>query len=96
MVSLEDIRRRRQDILRIAARHGARNVRIFGSLTRGDAKAGSDVDILVKLDDRCSLIDHIALMRELEELLGCPVDVVSEDALDLVIRSRVLAEGVPL
>jgi len=96
MAALNDILGRRKEILRIAARHGAHNVRLFGSLVRGEAAADSDVDFLVRLDDDRSLIDHIALIRELEDLIGCRVDVVTEDALHRVIRARVLAEGVPL
>lgn len=96
MVTVDDIRRRREEILRIAAGHGAHNVRLFGSVVRGEAMEGSDVDLLVKLDDDRSLIDHIALMRELEDLLRCAVDVVSEDALHRSIRARVLQEGVAL
>jgi len=96
MSALNDILGRRKEILRIAARHGAHNVRVFGSVVRGEAAADSDVDFLVRLDDDRSLIDHIALIRELEDLIGCRVDVVAEDALHRVIRARVLAEGVPL
>jgi len=96
MAALNDIRGRRKEILRIAARHGAHNVRLFGSVVRGDAAADSDVDFLVRLDDDRSLMDHIALIRELEDLIGRRVDVVAEDALHRVIRARVLAEGVPL
>ncbi|MGB2754211.1 MAG: nucleotidyltransferase family protein [Phycisphaerae bacterium] len=96
MSALNDILGRRKEILRIAARHGAHNVRLFGSVVRGEAAADSDVDFLVRLDDDRSLIDHIALIRELEDLIGCRVDVVTEDALHRVIRARVLAEGVPL
>jgi len=96
MAALNDILGRRKDIHRIAARHGAHNVRVFGSVVRGEAAADSDVDFLVRLDDDRSLIDHIALIRELEDLLGCRVDVVTEDALHRAIRARVLAEGVPL
>ena len=96
MSALNDILGRRKEILRIAARHGAHNVRLFGSVVRGDAAADSDVDFLVRLDDDRSLMDHIALIRELEDLIGRRVDVVAEDALHRVIRARVLAEGVPL
>jgi len=96
MAALNDIRGRRKEILRIAARHGAHNVRLFGSVVRGEAATDSDVDFLVRLDDDRSLIDHIALIRELEDLIGRRVDVVTEDALHRVIRARVLAEGVPL
>jgi hypothetical protein len=96
MVALNDILSRRDEILRIAARHGARDVRIFGSVVRGEAGEGSDVDFLVRLDDDRSLLDHIALIRELEDLIGCRVDVVAEDDLHRAIRARVLAEGVNL
>jgi predicted nucleotidyltransferase len=96
MVALNDILSRREEIVRIAAKHGVHQVRVFGSVVRGEAGEASDVDFLVRLDDDRSLLDHIALMRDLEALLGCRVDVVSEDALHRVIRARVLAEGVPL
>ena len=96
MPSLNDIRRIRGESLRGAAKHGARNVRLFGSVLRGEAKEGSDVDVLVHLDDRASLLDHIALMRELEALLGCPVDVVNDEVLHRAIRERVLAEAMEL
>jgi predicted nucleotidyltransferase len=93
MVSFSDIQAKRQQILTAAQHHGAHNVRIFGSVARGDNTSSSDVDFLVKLDDDRSLLDHIALIRELEELLNCKVDVVSEDALHLRIKDQVLAEG---
>jgi predicted nucleotidyltransferase len=96
MVALNDILIRRDEILRIAARHGAHDVRLFGSVVRGEAGADSDVDFLVRLDDDRSMIDHIALIRELEDLIGCRVDVVSEDALHRFVRSSILAEGMPL
>ena len=96
MPILRDIRRRRRDILRVAAKHGARNVRVFGSVVRGEAGETSDVDLLVKMDEDRSLLDHVALMRELQELLGCKVDVVSERALHRLLREQILAEGIPL
>lgn len=96
MVSLNNIVEQREAILRIAAKHGAKDVRVFGSIVRGQAGKGSDVDILVHLDDDRSLLDHIALMQDLEDLLGCKVDVVEEDALHQLIRRRVLSEAVAL
>ncbi|HET6442179.1 MAG TPA: nucleotidyltransferase family protein [Phycisphaerae bacterium] len=96
MVALGDILSRREEILRVAARHGAHHVRVFGSVVRGEAGKNSDVDFLVRLDLDRSLLDHIALIRELEGLMGCRVDVVTEDDLHHAIRARVLAEGVPL
>ena len=77
----EMVTSKRERILRIAAQHGARNVRIFGSAAQGRAGPESDVDLLVELEPGRSLMDHVALVQELEELLGCKVDVVSEKAL---------------
>jgi predicted nucleotidyltransferase len=96
MVSLNNILDRREEILRIAAKHGASNVRIFGSVVRGQADAGSDLDILVHLNDECSLLDQVALMYDLEALLGCKVDVVEDDALHRSLRDSVLAEALAL
>jgi hypothetical protein len=96
MVALNDILSRREEILRIAARHGAHHVRVYGSVVRGEAGEKSDVDFLVRLDDKRSLIDHIALAQDLEDLFGCRVDVVTERALHRLVRDQVLAEAVPL
>jgi hypothetical protein len=86
----------RAAILGIAAKHGARNVRVFGSTALGTAADGSDVDILVDLDADRSLLDHVGLQQELEELLGCDVDVVVEGGLSPYLQERILAEAVPL
>jgi hypothetical protein len=96
MVALNDILNRREEILRIASRHGAHDVRLFGSVVRGEAGKDSDVDFLVRLDEDRSLIDHIALAQDLEDFFGCKVDVVTEDALHRFVRDHVLAEAVPL
>jgi len=96
MVALSDILGRRDEILRVAARHGAHHVRVFGSVVRGEAGEDSDVDFLVRLDADRSLIDHVAFMQDLEDLFGCRVDVVTERALHRLIRDCVLAEAVPL
>jgi predicted nucleotidyltransferase len=91
-MNLEQVRQRRAEIEQIAAAYGARNVRIFGSLARGDAGPGSDVDILVKFERGRSLLDLIAIQQDLTELLGCNVDVVSEGALrpgDRILREAV-------
>jgi len=92
----ELLRSKREDILRLAARHGARNLRLFGSAARGEAGEGSDVDLLVELEPGRSLFDHISLVQDLEDLLNCKVDVVSEKALHWYIRDRVLEEATPL
>ena len=87
---------KREEILRIAARHGASDVRIFGSVVRDEDDESSDVDFLVKLDKNRSLMDHAALVMEMEDLLCRPVDVVTESGLKERIRGRVLSEAVPL
>jgi len=92
----ELLREKREDILLIAAKHGARNVRIFGSVVRGDATPTSDVDVLVDLEPNRSLFDLGAFLEELKSLLGCRVDVVTEKGLRARIRDRVLQEAVSL
>ena len=92
----EFIQEKRHDILQIATEHGARNVRIFGSVARGDARAESDVDILVKMDQGRSLLDLSALVMDLRDLLGRKIDVVSEDGLYWLLRRRILREAKPL
>jgi hypothetical protein len=77
--TLEDLRARRDEILEIAARRGARNVRVFGSVARGDADGRSDVDFLVDMDRGRSLFDMGGLLMDLSELLECEVDVATEN-----------------
>lgn len=96
MLTRENLRARRDEILRIAAQHGARNVRVFGSVARGEATPASDVDILVDLDPGYSLFDLGALLMDLQALLGLPVDVVTEKGLRARIRDEVLREAVPV
>lgn len=93
---LSDIRRHREEILRIAHRHGAHDVRVFGSLARGEAVDGSDIDLLVKTVSATSAWFPAGLILELEDLLGQKVDVLTEGALHWYLRDRVLAEAVPL
>jgi predicted nucleotidyltransferase len=96
-MSLEELlRQRRSEILRIAAVHGARNVRIFGSIARGEADERSDVDLLVEMEPGRSLFDLGGLQFDLEAALERPVDVVTERGLRARIRERVLQEAVPL
>ena len=90
------IKDKRAEILRIAARLGARDVRVFGSVARKEADAGSDVDFLVDMEPGRSLLDVGGLQMELEALLGCRVDVVTERGLKSRIRERVLREAVPV
>ena len=90
------IREKRPEILKIAARHGAYNLRLFGSVARGEADEASDVDILVELEPDRSLLDLGGFLADLEVLLQCKVDVVTERGLKTRIRDRVLQEAVPL
>ena len=90
------IRNRRDEILRIATEHGAYNVRVFGSLARGEDSPGSDVDILIELEPGRSLLDIVAIKQDLEDLLARKVDVVTEAALSPYIRDRILQEAVGL
>jgi len=92
----ELVQARREDILRAASKRGAYNVRIFGSVARGDADEQSDLDLLVDMESGRSLFDLGGLLTDLEELLGYPVDVVTEKGLKDRIRSHVLSEAIPL
>ncbi len=92
----ELIKTRREEILRLADEHGARNVRIFGSVARGEADADSDVDFLVDMEPGRSLLDLAGLLVQLEELFQRRVDVVTENGLRERIHDRVLKEAKPL
>lgn len=94
--TLRLLRRRRKSILRVASRHGGRSVRVFGSVVRREDRPGSDVDFLVEFESGRSLFDQAALLLDLRDLLGRPVDVVSPEGLRDRIREEVLREAVPL
>jgi predicted nucleotidyltransferase len=87
---------KRDEILRIAARHGAQRVRVFGSVARGEPAPTSDLDLLIDLEPGRSLLDLGGLLMDLQQLLDCPVDVVTPEGLRPRIRERVLQEAVPL
>jgi len=93
---IELLKSKRDEILRIAAKYGASNVRVFGSVARGEAGPESDVDLLVELESGRSLLDHVALLQDLEDMLSRKVDVVNENALHHSIRDRVLREATPI
>src|SRR5258708_22682576 len=96
MTIYELLRARRREILRIAERHGARNVRIFGSVARREARPDSDVDLLVDVEPGRSLLDLGGFLVDTEKLLDRKVDVVTEPGLRPRIRQRVLDEAIPL
>jgi uncharacterized protein len=90
------LKARREQILSIAHKHGVSNVRIFGSVARGDARPDSDIDFLVNLESGRSLLDLASMLRELQSILGQNVDVVTEAGLRPRIRPQVLKEARPL
>lgn len=90
------LRRRRRAVIDAAARRGAHNVRVFGSVARGEENESSDVDLLVDLDAGVGLVAFVGLERELGELLGVSVDVVPADSLKPKVRAEALAEAIPL
>jgi hypothetical protein len=90
------LKSKRDEIIKTAAKHGAHNVRVFGSVARGEADAQSDIDLLVEFKQGTTLLGHAALISELEELLGVKVDVVSDRGLRERVRDRVLNEAVAL
>jgi len=90
------LKEKREAVLALVEKHGARQPRIFGSVARGEAGPGSDIDLLVTLDEERSLLDLSALALDLRDLLGVKVDVVAEDGLYWLIRRRILKEAKPL
>jgi predicted nucleotidyltransferase len=95
-LSLESLRQMRSEILHIAQAHGAKNVRVFGSVARGEEGPDSDLDLLVDLEPRRNLLDLGHLVMDLQDLLGRKVDVVEPEGLHWYIRDRVLKEAVAL
>jgi len=92
----ELVSQKRQEILDIAAKHGACNIRVFGSVARGDTNQDSDIDFLIDLGENLSPWFPVRLIRDLENLLDRKVDIVTEKGLKERIRERVLKEAVPL
>jgi predicted nucleotidyltransferase len=90
------LKKKRNAVMALAAKHGAKNLRIFGSVARGESSPESDIDLLVKMENDRSLLDLSALRLDLVDLLGVKVDVVSEDGLYWLLRRRILKEARPL
>ena len=90
------LRRHRRAVIDLGEGRGIRNIRVFGSVARGDDHQGSDIDLLVDVDDGVGLVGLAGVARELSDLLGVPVDVVPADSLKRSIRAGVFAEAVPL
>jgi predicted nucleotidyltransferase len=96
MSQLDVIRGQRETILRLARSYGIRRVRIFGSVARGADRPESDVDVLVDFEPGRSLLDQVGFEQDLEELLGRPVDVVSEGGISPYLEAQILREAVAL
>jgi predicted nucleotidyltransferase len=96
MKPIKMLAKRRQKILELARLHGATQIRIFGSVARGDADRKSDVDFLVQMEPGRTLLDMGGLLMDLQRTLGRPVDVVTEKGLKDRIREKVLQEAMPL
>jgi predicted nucleotidyltransferase len=96
MVTRQTILEKRDAILEVAARYGASNVRIFGSVARGDTTGASDLDLIVRFEPGRSLLDHGGLVMDLRELLGIRVDVIDEEAMRPRFRQHVEREAIPL
>ena len=96
MLTPDFLSARRDAILEVAARHGASNVRLFGSVARGDARPESDADFLIDLEEGRGLLDLCALENELEDLLGHPVDVAIARSLRTRVKERALRDAVPV
>ena len=94
--ALTELRSRRDEILKVARARGAARVRVFGSVARGDTNPTSDVDFLVDLKDGRTLFDLGGLLMDLQDLLGCDVDVTTEAGLRPRVADRVLADAVDL
>jgi uncharacterized protein len=92
----ELLQEKREAILELAAKHGARNVRVFGSVARHEANEQSDIDFLIDMEPGRSLMDQGGLLMDLRELLGREVDVVTEKGLYWLLRRRILKEARPL
>lgn len=96
MVTKEVVLEKREEIQRIAAQHGALNVRVFGSVARDEANQDSDLDLLIETGPNLSPWFPAGLILDLENLLGCKVEVVTERALNPLFRDKVLTEAIPI
>ena len=96
MITRDEILRRRDEIISIAEHHGAHDIRIFGSVARGDTTESSDLDLIVRFEPSRTLLDHGGLIMDLRDLLGVKVDVISEAGMRDRFRNYVLRGALPL
>ncbi len=95
-MTLDDLRARRDEILRLAEKHGASNVRVFGSVARGEARPDSDVDFIVSFRPKTSIFDQVGLWQDLQELLGCEIDLIADHPSGGRVMRAALKEAVSL
>ena len=91
----ELLKLRRDEILALAAKYGARNIRMFGSVARGEGGLASDVDFLVDMEEGRNLLDLVGFWQDVQELLGCRVDVITDGGISPYLRERIYAEAIP-
>lgn len=96
MITMTRVKEKRSQILSLASQHGACNVRLFGSVLSEESGNDSDIDFLVEMEPDRSLLDRVALGQDLEDILGCKVDIVNEKALHWLIQEEILQRAVPL
>jgi len=96
MITRQELLNRREAILDIARRHGAHDVRVIGSIARGDADEASDLDLVVRFDPDRTLLDHGELIMDLRDLLEVDVDVISEAGMRDRFRRHVMKEAIAL
>lgn len=96
MLTLEQLREKREALITLASRHKAENVRVFGSVARGEENESSDVDLLVHFRDGASLFDLIHLIDDTSALIETKVDIVSDGGLSPYLAKRILSEAIPL
>lgn len=96
MTTLELIQDKKSDILAIATRHGANNVRLFGSVARGEDNESSDIDLLVSMEKNRSLYDLIGLQQEIQHILQRKVDVLTDKSINSYLQAQILQEAISL
>jgi len=96
MITLNQLRENRDELLSLAKKRGAFNVRVFGSVSRGDENAKSDIDFLITLEKGRSLLDLIGLQQDLSKFLICKVDVVTDDSLNKYLQDQIINEAKPI
>ena len=90
------LRQHRNTIYELAQKHGAQSVSVFGSLARGDDNSNSDIDLLIELDPKRSLLDVISMKYAIEDLTGRKVDIVTRKGISPYLVEQILEEAVPL